>query len=127
SPIRSPGWFRVALLSACFLLSTTAEAQFTTNFAPRISMSGVSASMRADTLCVTMSEGGNLAFSNVSVADADVGAGIMHARVELEPGLTSNADVIIPGLAGLPGITIIREEPDRIRFDAPLSSVNAAL
>ncbi|MCB1554598.1 MAG: hypothetical protein KDJ14_12385, partial [Xanthomonadales bacterium] len=121
-------WFAAkvfaVLLVACAL---PAHAQFTDNLAPRISMTGVSTSARADTLCVTISEGANLGFSNVSVSDADIAGADMHARVELEPGLTSNSDVLIPGLAGLPGVTIIREQPDRIRFDAPLSSINAAI
>jgi hypothetical protein len=50
----------------------------------------------------------------VSVADADVASGVVHARVELEQGAGSSSSVSIPGLAGQPGVVIIREEPDRI-------------
>ena len=113
-----------ALLFACAL---PVSAQFTDNLAPRISLGAVSTSARADTLCVTMSEGANLGFSDISASDADVAAADLHVRVELTPGPTSGADVLIPDLAGLPGVTIIRERPDRIRFNAPLSSVNAAI
>jgi len=114
------------LLSALALLPAASHAQSTSNLAPRISLAGVVDSARAETLCATMPPAFVLGFAGLSVADADVGAGLMHARVELEPAATSGASVLIPGLAALPGLVIIREDPDRIRFNAPLDSVNAA-
>jgi hypothetical protein len=108
------------------LTCAAASAQTTDNIAPRISLAGISESVRADTLCVTVESGADLSFSGLSGADADVGDAIVHARVELELGAAGNSSVLIPGLADLPGVTIIREEFDRIRFNAPLASVNAA-
>lgn len=115
-----------ALLFALALLPAASHAQSTSNLAPRISLAGVVDSARAETLCAAMPPAFDLGFAGLSVADGDVGAGLVHARVELEPALASAASVLIPGLADLPGVEIIREEPDRIRFNAPLDSVNAA-
>lgn len=116
----------LALLLALPLPPELARAQSTSNIAPRISLAGQIEPARAATLCAVMPLGANFSFADLSVADADVGAGLMHARIELEPSLTSNASVLIPGLAALPGVEILREAPDRIRFNAPLSSVNQA-
>lgn len=113
----------IAGLLGCGLV----HAQATSNLAPRISLAGVVDSVRADTLCLTMAAGGGLAFGGLEIADADVGASIVHARVELEPGGVGSPFVLIPDLSAFPGVTILREEPDRIRFNAPLASVNAAL
>ncbi len=124
--IRFTGLCAQLLLLLLLVFSGTLQAQSTTNLAPRISLAGVSELVRADTLCVSMDSGTNLGFAGLSVSDTDVGAGLMHARVELELGLGSIATVQIPGLAGFPGVEIISEDPDRIRFNAPLSSVNAA-
>jgi hypothetical protein len=115
-----------ALLFALALLPAASHAQSTSNLAPRISLAGVVDSARAETLCAAMPPAFDLGFAGLSVADADVGTGLVHARVELEPALAFAASVLIPGLADLPGVEIIREEPDRIRFNAPLGSVNAA-
>ncbi|SDD58171.1 hypothetical protein [Aquimonas voraii] len=116
----------LALLMVLPLPPECARAQSTSNIAPRMSLTGQVESARAATLCAVLPLGANLGFAGLSVADADIGAGLMHARVELEPSLTSNASVLIPGLAALPGVEILREAPDRIRFNAPLSSVNQA-
>lgn len=116
----------LALLIALPLPPELARAQSTSNIAPRISFAGHVASARAATLCALLPLGSNVSFAGLSVADADLEAGLMHARVELEPSVTSNASVLIPGLAALPGVVILREAPDRIRFNAPLSSVNQA-
>lgn len=114
------------LLLLLAIASGTLHAQLTTNLAPHISLAGVSESVRADSLCISMPSGTDLGFAELSISDADVGAGLMHARVELELGIASAATVQIPGLADFPGVEIIREDPDRIRFNAPLASVNAA-
>jgi hypothetical protein len=114
------------VLCAALLGCGELAAQATENLAPRITLTGISESVRADTLCVTLQAGATLTFGGLSVADADVGDAIVHARVELEPAAGSAASVAIPGLAGLPGVDIIREEAERIRFNAPLTSVNAA-
>ncbi len=111
---------------AAVLFSPLLYAQATSNLAPAISFGDLSGPVRADTFCVLIAVGEDLAFDGLVVADGDVGAGMMHARVELEQGAASDATVFIPGLAALPDIDIIREEDDRIRFDAPLSTVNAA-
>ncbi len=112
------------LLMLC--LGGTAWSQATLNIGPTISYSGIVEQRRAQTLCVATPAGTTLSFEAVSVADGDIDAGIAHARVELEPIGLGNPSVSIPGLAQLPDVEIIREEPDRIRFNAPLSSVNAA-
>lgn len=114
------------LLLLALTTATTVRGQATDNVAPRISQSGISESVRADTLCVTIEAGTTLAFPGLSAADADVGDAIVHARVELEQGLGATSSVAIPGLADLAGVEIIREDFDRIRFNAPLASVNAA-
>lgn len=117
---------RATLLFVLALVPAASHAQSTSNLAPRISLAGVVDSARAETLCAAMPPAFDLGFAGLSVADGDGGAGLVHARVELEPALASAASVLIPGLADLPGVEIIREEPDRIRFNAPLDSVNAA-
>ena len=114
------------VMGAALMTSSDVGAQATDNIAPRISLAGVSESVRADTLCVTIESGTPLDFPGLSGADADVGTAIMHARVELEPGAESNSSISIPGLADIPGVQIIREDFDRIRFDAPLASVAPA-
>jgi hypothetical protein len=116
----------IALMLAGPLAATPVLAQSTSNSAPRISLAGSVQAQRAETLCARLAPASDLGFEGLSIADADVGEAVMHARVELEPGAGSNASVRIPGLADLPGVTILRESPDRIRFNAPLSSVNAA-
>lgn len=116
----------VALMLAGPLAAMPVLAQSTSNSAPRISLDGSVQAQRAETLCALLAPASNLSFEGLSVADADVVDGLMHARVELEPGVGSSASVQIPGLAALPGVTILREAPDRIRFNAPLASVNAA-
>ncbi|MBD8526394.1 Ig-like domain-containing protein [Pseudomarimonas arenosa] len=117
----------LGLMMTASLLCEPVHAQATLNSAPRVSITGVSELQRADTLCVQLQDGQSLSFDDLSVSDADVGVADLRVRVELEPGGLGAPSVLIPGLSGLPGVTIIREEPDRIRFSAPLTSVNSAL
>jgi hypothetical protein len=116
-----------ALFALLFLIPASTLAQPTLNIAPRISWQGIATSQRAFTACLSAPSGQTNALSSIAVSDGDVATGIMEARIDLEPGLVGGSTIDIPGLAAIAGVTIIRQQPDRLRFTAPLSSVNQAL
>lgn len=117
----------VALAIGLAAASPIAGAQATDNLAPRIGLPGAVGPTRADTLCVGLQPAAELVFPGLAIDDADVASGALRVRVELEPGAAGASAVAIPGLAALPGVAIILVRGDRIRFTAPLGSVNAAL
>jgi len=114
-------------LAALLLLCTgAAMAQPTLNVAPRLGVPGLGPPLRAVTLCQDVPAATTVGFAGWSVVDPDA-TGDVLVRIDLEPGGAGASSIQIPNLAGRPGVTIIREFPDRIRFTAPLATVAAAL
>jgi hypothetical protein len=103
-----------------------ALAQPTLNIAPRIQVPGFDPPVRSLTLCQDVPASSQLVFTGWSVSDPDA-IGDVLVRIDLEPGGAGASTILIPDLAGRPGVTIIRVLPERIRFTAPLATAAAAL